>query len=332
MQGLDVCISFGARRPDDSIAREILLAVRPLAIEASLMAERETLDQVDERRRAVRLELQQAEYEVKIAARRYHAVDPENCLVASELESRWNSALNKLEECKEKLQKSGELKSSQPPDKELFVNLASDLEAVWQSPHSSHRTRQQLVRTLIEEIIVDVDNDAREVKMLIHWRGGQHSELCIKKPMSGEHTKRTCEDAAKVIRDMAVRWPDEHIAAILNRMGLKTGQALSWTAKRVGSYRRTHHIVGYESAVKDGKCLTMVEAAKKAGVTCHKIRALIKSGVLPARQVVFDAPWQIYAPDLDRPEVQQALHSSPRGRGRPCRNSRDNRTIKIPGI
>lgn len=75
---------------------------------------------------------------------------------------------------------------------------------------------------------------------------------------------------------MTTRWSDAHIAATLNRKGLATGQGNSWTAVRVGSYRRTTGIPGYESAVKDGRCLTMIEAAQKLAVTCHVIRRLIR--------------------------------------------------------
>jgi hypothetical protein len=168
--------------------------------------------------------------------------------------------------------------------------------------------------------------------LLVHWRGGQHSELRVRKPAPGEHTKRAPEEATKVIREMATRWSDEDIAATLNRMGLQTGQGLTWNAIRVGAYRRTAGIPGYESAIKDGRCLTMVEAAAKAGVSCHAIRKLIRSGILPARQVLFDAPWQILASDLDRPDVQEALRCRGRRPGRPCRNSRAEGTLKIPGI
>jgi hypothetical protein len=134
-----------------------------------------------------------------------------------------------------------------------------------------------------------------------------------------------------VIRQMGARWSDEHIAATLNRMGSKTPFGHSWSTKRVGDYRRTKGIPGYESAIKDGRCLTMIEAAEKAGVSCHAVRVLIQKNILPAKQYVFDAPWQILAADLDRPEVQDALRGRRKRAGRPSRISRDDRTLKIPG-
>ena len=62
------------------------------------------------------------------------------------------------------------------------------------------RARQQLLRTLIADIIVDVDDAAREVVLTIHWQGGQHSELRVRKPRAGEHGCATTEDALAVMR------------------------------------------------------------------------------------------------------------------------------------
>jgi DNA invertase Pin-like site-specific DNA recombinase len=330
MHGIDVCIGFGARRADLAIGAEILLVLAPLAVEAALMAEREAVSQLDERRRALDLERQQAEYQVKLAARRYEKVDPDNRLVAAELEARWNAAMAQLRECEAKLAANGPT-SVVAADRGSLLDLAEDLEAVWNSPVADMRTKQRLVRALIEEIVVDVDDEKREVVLVIHWRGGQHSELRVRKPQPGEHTMRNAPEVEEVVRQMGARWSDEHIAATLNRMGTSTPFGHTWSAKRVGDYRRTKDIPGYESAVKDGRCLTMVEAAAKAGVSCYAIRKLIREGILPAKQYVFDAPWQILSVDLERSEVREALRRRRKRAGRPCRNSRDDRTLVIPG-
>lgn len=294
-------------------------------------AARNTEEQVSlrdhERRQALELERQQTEYEVRRAQRRYESVDADNRLVAAELEARWNAALVHLRDCETRLA-AVQAEPSTPPDRTTLLMLATDLETAWNSATTAMRTKQQLVRTLVQEIVVDVDHESREVVLVIHWRGGHHSELRVRKPQSGEHTKSASVETDTIIRDMATKWSDDHVAATLNRMGLKTGQGLTWNAKRVYAHRRNHDIVGYESAIKDGKCLTMSEAAARLGVSHYAIRRLIKSGVLPARQVIEDAPWQIMTADLDLPEVQQELRS--RG-NRPCRESRDDRTLRIPG-
>ena len=167
---------------------------------------------------------------------------------------------------------------------------------------------------LIAGIIADVDEEAREVLLTIHWVGGRHSRLRVRKPRTGEHGCRTPEEALGVIRSMAGRWSDEHIAASLNRMGMRTGQHKSWTGKRVGSIRRVNGIDGYLSADKRGDWYTMTEAAKELGTTSHTLRRLIEDGTLPATQLVPRAPWQIRAADLHSEGVTQtlALRKDPR--------------------
>jgi hypothetical protein len=144
------------------------------------------------------------------------------------------------------------------------------------------RMRQQLVRALIVDIVADVDEAARDVMLTIHWQGGQHSQLRIRKPRTGEHGCSTSDEALAVVRSMAARWSDQDIAASLNRMGLRTGQGKTWTAHRVSSIRRVRDIHAYKSAEKDGEWLTMSDAAKLLGVTHYMIRRLINDRVLPA--------------------------------------------------
>jgi DNA invertase Pin-like site-specific DNA recombinase len=328
MHGLAACINFGATRPDIVVARMVLDVVQTMAIEAAIVAEQQASHRDDERKRALDLEREQAEYEVQLARRRYESVDPDNRLVAAELEARWNAALARLRDCEARLEVAREAPST-GPDRACLLSLASDLEAAWNTATTAMSAKQRLVRALVQEIVVDVDDDAREVILVIHWHGGQHSEHRVKKPMTGEHTKSASAEADTVIRDMATKWSDEHVAATLNRMGLTTGQGLTWTAKRVCAHRRNHGVAGYESKNKDGRCLTMSEAAEKLGVSHYAVRTLIKSGVLPARQVVEDAPWQIMADDLRRPEVREALRT--RTDRRPCRDSANDRTLRIPG-
>jgi excisionase family DNA binding protein len=157
------------------------------------------------------------------------------------------------------------------------------------------------------------------VILTIHWRGGQHSQLRVRKPKSGEHGCRTSEEALAVIRSMARRWSDEDIATSLNRMGMPTGQGKTWTAHRVSSLRRVRGIHAYRSAEKNGEWLTMMEAAKLLGVTNHAIRRLIKDGILPADQVVPGAPYQIREADLQSERVKERLARY----GRPCRLDSD---------
>jgi excisionase family DNA binding protein len=168
---------------------------------------------------------------------------------------------------------------------------------------------------LIADIIADVDEKSREVILTIHWQGGQHSQLRIRKPRAGEHGRRTSAEALAVMRSMSCRWSDQDIAASLNRMGMRTGQGMTWNAQRVSTVRREHGIHAYRSAEKSGEWLTMSEAAKLLCVSHHVIRRLIRERVLNAGQVVPGAPYQIRADDLHSEAVAAALART----YRPCR-------------
>jgi DNA invertase Pin-like site-specific DNA recombinase len=325
MLGQPRCLTFGGSRVEAALVRELLHAVEPMAIEAALEAERMRMESQNERRRVVELELRQARYEASLAERRYAACDPDNRLIAAQLEKGWETALRRVETCRARLE---EVTRALDPvaDAPDFSGLAADLDAAWNSPNVTMRARQQLLRALIVDIIADVDEAVREVFLTIHWRGGQHSQLRVRKPKSGEHGCRTPDEALAVMRSMAARWSDEHIAASLNRMGMRTGQGKTWTAHRVSSLRRVHGIHAYRSAEKNGEWLTMRDAAELLGVTNHAIRRVIKAGILPATQVVPDAPYQIRSSDLQTQAVMSAIAR----KGRPCRAIAEDQLPMFP--
>lgn len=314
--GLPACMAFGAWRVDEAVAAALICAVAPLAVEAAREADQMRREQEVECRRVAELELEQARYEAQLAERRYAACDPDNRLIAAQLERSWEATLRRVQACKEKIESRRESNDECPLD-EVLGDLADDLQSAWDAPTTSMRTRQRLVRALIEEIIADLDEESGEIVLTVHWKGGQHSELRTSKPRTGEHRRRTSHEAEAVIGSMAGRWPDEHVAATLNRMGFRTGQDQSWTAGRVRSFRAKHKIRAYRSAEKDGQWLTMTEVARTLGVSNHVIRGLIREGFLPAEQVMPRAPYQIRAEDLQRDDVRKALAR----RGRPYRTT-----------
>ena len=322
MLGLPRCMTFGGPRADAAIARELLRVVEPMAIEAALEAERMHRERQDEQKHVLDLELQQARYEASLAERRYAACDPDNRLIAAQLEKTWEAALRRVQEAQARyLNQKHETVEVDPG---AFANLAENLSAAWNAPSVTMRARQALLRALIVDIVVDVDDHAREVLLVIHWRGGQHSELRVRKPRTGEHGCVTTDNALALMRSMAGRWSDEHIAASLNRMGIPTGQGKTWTAKRVSSVRRVRNIHAYLSADKNGAWLTMSEAAKTLGVTNHTIRRLIKASILPAVQIMPGAPFQIRRSDLSTDAVKTAVAR----KGRPYRVS-DESTLPM---
>jgi len=302
------CISFGGLRTDEAVANEVLHAISGNAVEAALEAAEQMRRQRQEQRKALELEVEQTRYQVHLASRRYEAVDPDNRLVAAELEARWNAELRKYTELEAKLQEFDVAMESVPmPDKEVLLSLARDLPALWNAPSTDMRLKQRIVRILVHEIVADVDERTSEIVLLLHWAGGAHSELRIKKNGPGRHRHCTSVEAIEVIRQMAGKFPDEQIAATLNRLGLRTGTGQSWNENRVYSARHYHQLPAYDSNRGSDSMVTMEEAAQRLGVSSTSIRRLIELKKIPASQVVVCAPWQIPVEALDSEEVRRAV-------------------------
>jgi excisionase family DNA binding protein len=302
------CISFGGLRTDEALANEVLHAISGNAVEAALAAAEQMRLQQREQRKALELEVEQTRYQAHLASRRYEAVDPDNRLVAAELEARWNAELRKARELEAKLQEFDVAMESVPmPDKDVLLSLARDLPAVWNAPTTDMRLKQRIVRILVQEIVADVDEKTSEIVLLIHWAGGRHSELRIKKNGPGRHRHCTSVEAIEVIRQMAGKFQDEQIAATLNRLGLRTGTGQSWSESRVYSARHYHQLPAYDPTRAGGGLVTMEEAAQRLGVSSTSIRRLIKLKKMPATQVVPCAPWQIPIEALDSEEVRKAV-------------------------
>ena len=130
----------------------------------------------------------------------------------------------------------------QEPDKESLVSLAQNLPAVWNAKTTDMCLKQRITRILIQEIVADVDESAGEIVLMIHWAGGRHSELRVKKNLTGHHSRCTNMEAIAIIRGMAGRFPDDQIAATLNRLGLKTGSGNNWVELRVRTARSYHKL------------------------------------------------------------------------------------------
>ena len=150
------CISFGGLSIDAAVSREILRVVQPCALDAAALAMTQESHRHDELIEALLLELKAARYAEGLARKQYNAVDPDNRLVASELERRWNTALQKVTEIEARIEQE-QLREEAQPDRDHLGGLAVDLEVVWNSPETDVRLKKRIIRTLIEEVVVEID-------------------------------------------------------------------------------------------------------------------------------------------------------------------------------
>lgn len=216
----------------------MVAVLEPHAIEAAIAAASRVAQLNAEVRAALGREIEAAEYDVRLAERRYEAVDPDKRQVARQLEARWESALTKVHGLRAKLAAAEAEAARQPSvDRTAQLALSQDLAAVWNAPETEMRTKQRVTKILIHEVIVDVDETAPEVAVIIHWVGGQHTELRVARIREGRFThEQRRPSAVEAPRRLGGQWPDQHLAVTLNRMRCRCpGSGGSWTSVSVRS-------------------------------------------------------------------------------------------------
>ena len=292
-KGQPRCISFGGERVDAAVAAEVLRVVQPAAVEAAILAYRDEEKKRDEVRGALERDLEAAHYAAQRAQRQYDAADPENRLVADELERRWNQALERVREIEQRIgQHSGVPKEEPAPTLEEFATLAERLEELWQHADTNPQLRKRIVRSLIQEVLVDVDSAASEVVLVLHWKGGLHTEVRVPRRRRGQNSTQTAPETLDAVRALARICPDALIANVLNRNGLRTGRGNFWTCERVTALRSHHEIPVYceERRAREG-WLNLTEAARSVGVSPRTLRLAVERGELVAEHPVAEGPW-----------------------------------------
>ena len=312
------CVAFGGIPVDDAIAREVLRVVQPAAVEAALVASEQAARQQDEVVAALQRDLEAARYAALRAQRQYDATDPENRLVAGELEQRWNRALHRVQELEARIAShtAGRGPEPPPPTREAFAELATRLEAIWHDPGTDVRLKKRIVRTLLQEVLVDVDSTAGMITLVLHWAGGVHTELRVPRRRRGQHRGQTPPTIVEAVASLARICPDKLIAGILNRNGLQTGQGNRWTQERVTALRSHHQIACYnrETRVAQG-WLNLTEAAAVVGLSPRTLRLAVERGESPAEHPLPEGPWIFQQTTLGTDAVtalvQRAQHGKP---------------------
>ena len=305
--GGDRCISFGGMRIDRAIGAEVIERLQPLGIQAALDALDERRADDAEKRRQIELALEQARFEAARAHRQYDAVDPDNRLVAAGLEQRWNARLLQVQALERERDGLAAAPSVAPTEAERarLLALGADVELAWSSPAASPATRKRIIRTLIDEIIVRVEDSALDI--VIRWQGGDHTSLRVAKNHVGQHRWSTDAEVVDLVTALARLLPDQGIAAVLNRAGKTTGRGNGWTRSRVCMLRNHQKIAPYREGERAERGeATLDEAADMLNVSEATVRRLIAERILPARQFCKGAPWTIRIDDLRLETVKQA--------------------------
>ncbi len=328
------CIGVGGVRLDRAVAGQLVAVLEPQAIAAAIAAAERAHQLTTDVRSAIVREIEAADYEVRLAERRYDAVDPDKRQVARELEARWESALARVQELRVRLVTAETEAASQSPiDRAGLVALAQDLAAVWNAPTAEARTKQRLARILMHEVIVDVDDPARETAVAIHWVGGQHTELRVARIGVGRYTDEARRPTAvEALRRLGGHWPDQQLAVTLNRMRCRCPEGGTWTSGRVTALRDRLGIPAYDPQRLREAVVTLDEAARRLSICVASVYRLIREGVLPATQLMPAAPWQIAVTALESEAVQIGVRAIQERRPRNFAQYQDERSLRLPGF
>jgi hypothetical protein len=288
---------LGGVRVDRAVVETFLNAISPAGLEAALAAQ--NLDQTQDRAalQQFRLQVQRTRYEAERAERRYRVVEPENRLVARTLETTWENKLSEQRAAEAELARKEQEHKLQltDPQREHIRALGSDLKRVWDAPTTTDRDRKELLRTLLEEVKINVLPEEGKAHLVLRWKTSAISELDVLWRVPRPAPIRTDEETIELLRRLALHHPDSVIAGVLNRQGRKTARGENFTANRVNSLRHHWKIPRYEPPAQapEGELLSVEAAAKQLGLAPSTMLRWLSDGFIGGEQVTPGAPWRI---------------------------------------
>ena len=226
--------------------------------------------------------------------------------MTAELETRWNRALTHIQEIENKIAHHDTVNptgTALPVDD--LTALGADLERVWFAPMTDARLKKRVIRTVIREVMADLDEVASEIVLLVHWMGGAHTELRLPKRRRGQRNA-TSADIVEAVRQLARIASDDVIAGVLNRNGLVTGNGNRWTRERITALRSYRKIPVFKPDPGGlDLWLNLSGAAKLLGVAPKTLRLAAEAGEIEANHPLADGPWVFERTELSKTAAQQ---------------------------
>lgn len=331
--GAGLCIGIGGVRIDRAVVDQMLEAVSGRAVEAALLAADQMVKADDDVRQALGRELEGANYDASLAARRYELVDPAKRHVVRELEARWNAALERVAQIERRIADLEAQVASRPSiDRDALMRLAHDLPAAWNAPTTDARTRQRLTHILVQEVVIDLDEAANEAVVIIHWVGGRHTEVRVPRVRTGRYPADRRPSAVDVIRKLGGHWPDRELAVTMNRMRCRTQDGSTWTTVRVTELRERLGIAPYDPRDHPEPTVSADMAASRLGICVGSVHRLIRQGVLPATQLMPSAPWKIPVEALSSDAVTIGVREIKTRRPKNFIDYQRDEAMRLPGL
>lgn len=331
--GAGLCIGIGGVAVDKAIAAQLLEAVSERAVDAAIVAAEQGTREMAGVRRALERELEEARYGASLAERRYEHVDPAKRHVALALEARWNAALERMAEIEARIKRlEAEAAALPEVDRDALLRLAQDLPRAWEAAGTDARAKQRLVRLLVEEVVVDLDDAAHEAVTTIHWIGGRHTEVRVARRRTGRYPADRSPGAVEVVRRLGGRWPDRELAVTMNRMRCRMRDGETWTTVRVGRLRERLGVPPFDPEADRPATISADATAQRLGICVGSVHKLIRSGALPATQLMPSAPWQVPVEGLDTEAVRIGLQQIAARRSGKALDANREGALRLPGF
>jgi DNA invertase Pin-like site-specific DNA recombinase len=280
--GQSPCQNLHGENIDNAINKLIIEVINPIAIDAIINVQNEMIERKDEIIKFHNQQIERAQYNVELARRRYLNVDPDNRLVANELESEWNQKLKELElvkeECKEKSQ--AEIKSIDDSLECKLKQLAYDFPKVWNNPETPFREKKRMLRCIIEDVTLTPKENY--VTLGIRFKSGTTKIINVQKPIKRHQKIQTSKHVLEKIDCLMTNHTNKEIAEILNENGYKTGTGLKFTNLIVAHIITTYKFESRFDRFKKMGLLTMKEKMIELGISQKHLAKLRDNGQVKA--------------------------------------------------
>jgi hypothetical protein len=340
MYGARSCQRIGGRRLHETVLDELLAALAPATLAATIQAMAGAQAQHQQNLAVFERAAERARYEAGRALRQYDNIEPENRLVARTLEAVLEDKLAAVRTAENQLaaQRARRPVTLTSEETAWITTAGAGLRAIFQAPATTHTQRKELIRAAITKIVItpgkpadtaDSTDSGRTCQIRIIWQGGASTDMQMTLPASGKHGRTTSEDTTDLIRRLAPRYNDTTITQIPGQQNRRTATGLPFRKAHVRALRTYHGIPRYQPppenvtpSREDAAVVSIAEAARQLGVASATIYRWLRDGFVTGEQPTPGAPWQIridqqlrdkvrpQAPDGWLPLSQAARHLS----------------------
>jgi DNA invertase Pin-like site-specific DNA recombinase len=239
--GGKTCQMMSSAPVDAAVTELFLAAVTPAQVDVALRALDAYESEREGARRQRQMQIQQAEYEVDIARRRYEATDPANRLVAAELETRWEEALRQQQRLVREAEELDRQAASPlgAAERRKVREMAADLGKVWHAATTEAADRKELLRFMVHRVYLDGVTEAGKIRIEVEWHTGARTSVTVARPAVGAWAPKTPAGAVERIRELLPEHEYAAIAAKLNAEGFRTAKGLKFDFYSVGYVARS---------------------------------------------------------------------------------------------